>query len=194
MGMMDVPEMRRLAHVARFDFWIAIAAIIGTLVFGVLAGVMIGIALSLVWLISVTTRPPMPLLGREPGTEVFRELDEHPDDERIPGVVVLRLDGGLFFATSDALEDRIRDVVLSNEGVAAVVLDCGGIDFIDSQGAAKLSEIVELAEHAGIDLRLARVKPEVREVLRRDGVLDRLGAAKIHGNVSHAVQAHTDPG
>ena len=192
MGMMDVPEMRRLARVARFDFWIAIAAIIGTLVFGVLAGVMIGIALSLVWLISVTTRPPMPLLGREPGTEVFRELDEHPDDERIPGVVVLRLDGGLFFATSDALEDRIRDVVLSNEGVAAVVLDCGGIDFIDSQGAAKLSEIVELAEHAGIDLRLARVKPEVSEVLRRDGVLDRIGAGKIHGNVSRAVQAQTD--
>ncbi len=194
MGMMDVPEMRRLAHVARFDFWIAIAAVIGTLVFGVLAGVMIGIALSLVWLISVTTRPPMPLLGREPGTEVFRELDEHPDDERIPGVVVLRLDGGLFFATSDALEDRIRDVVLSNEGVAAVVLDCGGTDFIDSQGAAKLSEIVELAEHVGIDLRLARVKPEVRDLLRRDGVLDRLGAAKIHGSVSQAVQAHTDAG
>ena len=192
MGMMDVPEMRRLARVARFDFWIAIAAIIGTLVFGVLAGVMIGIALSLVWLISVTTRPPMPLLGREPGTEVFRELDEHPEDERIPGVIVLRLDGGLFFATSDALEDRIRDVVLSNEGVAAVVLDCGGIDFIDSQGAAKLSEIVELAEHAGIDLRLARVKPEVSEVLRRDGVLDRIGAGKIHGNIYRAVQAQTD--
>ena len=112
MGMMDVPEMRRLARVKRFDFWIAIAAIIGTLVFGVLAGVMIGIGLSLVWLISVTTRPPMPLLGRERGTEVFRELDEHPDDERFPGVVVLRLDGGLFFATSDALEDRIRDVIL----------------------------------------------------------------------------------
>jgi high affinity sulfate transporter 1 len=57
MGMMDVPEMRRLARVARFDFWIAVAAIVGTLLFGVLAGVMIGIALSLVWLISVTTRP-----------------------------------------------------------------------------------------------------------------------------------------
>ena len=190
MGMMDVPEMRRLARVARFDFWIAIAAIIGTLVFGVLAGVIVGDALSLVWLISVTTRPPMPSLGREPGTEDFRELDEHPDDERIPGVVLLRLDGGLFFATSDALEDRIRDVVLSTAGVTAVVLDCAGIDFIDSQGAAKLREIVELAEHAEIDLRLARVKPEVSEVLRRDGVLDRIGAAKIHGSVSRAVQVH----
>ena len=87
MGMMDLPEMRRLARVQRFDFWIAMAAIAGTLVFGVLAGVMIGIGLSLLWLISVATRPPMPLLGREPGTQVFRELDEHPSDEQFPGVV-----------------------------------------------------------------------------------------------------------
>ena len=83
--MMDLPEMRRLARVKRFDFWIAVAAIAGTLVFGVLAGVMIGIGLSLLWLISVATRPPMPLLRTEPGTQVFRELDEHPADEQIPG-------------------------------------------------------------------------------------------------------------
>ncbi len=57
MGMMDLPEMRRLARVQRFDFWIAVAAIAGTLIFGVLTGVMIGIGLSLLWLISVTTRP-----------------------------------------------------------------------------------------------------------------------------------------
>ena len=85
MGMMDLPEMRRLARVQRFDFWVAMAAIAGTLVFGVLAGVMIGIGLSLLWLISVATRPPMPLLGREPGTQVFRELDEHPDRRAVPG-------------------------------------------------------------------------------------------------------------
>ncbi len=66
MGMMDLPEMRRLARVQRFDFWIAVAAIAGTLVFGVLAGVMIGIALSLLWLISVATRPSMPQLAGSP--------------------------------------------------------------------------------------------------------------------------------
>ena len=113
MGMMDVPEMRRLFRVQRFDFWIAVAAIAGTLAFGVLAGVMIGIGLSLLWLISVATRPPMPLLARERGTQVYRELEEYPADEQFPGVVVLRLDGGLFFATSDALEDRVREVALS---------------------------------------------------------------------------------
>ena len=47
----------------------------------------------------------MPLLGREPGTQVFRDLDENPADETFPGIVVLRLDGGLFFATAEALED-----------------------------------------------------------------------------------------
>jgi len=189
MGMMDVPEMRRLARVQRLDFWIAVAAIAGTLVFGVLAGVMIGIGLSLLWLISVATRPRMPVLGREPGTEVFRELTEHPADEQFPGVVVLRLDGGLFFATADALEDRVREVALATPEITGIVLDCEGIDFIDSQGAAKMGEILELTNQAGMTLRLARVKPAVNEVLRRDGFLDRIGDNKTHGNVSRAVEA-----
>ena len=188
MGMMDLPEMRRLAKVQRFDFWIAMAAIAGTLVFGVLAGVLIGIGLSLLWLISVATRPPMPLLGREPGTQVFRDLDEHPGDEQFPGVVVLRLDGGLFFATSDALEDRIREVALSTPGITGIVLDCEGIDFIDSQGSAKLGDILELTKQAGVTLRFARMKPAVQE-LRRDGFLDRIGQDKTHGNVYRAVEA-----
>jgi SulP family sulfate permease len=192
MGMMDVPEMRRLARVQRFDFWIAVAAIAGTLVFGVLTGVMIGIGLSLLWLISVSTRPAMPLLGRERGTEVYRELEEHPSDEQVPSVVVLRLDGGLFFATSDALEDRIREVALSTPDITGIVLDCGGIDFIDSQGSAKMGEILELTRQAGVSLRLARVKPAVHELLTRDGFFDRLGDDKTHGNVSRAVQAEID--
>jgi high affinity sulfate transporter 1 len=189
MGMMDLPEMRRLARVQRFDFWIATAAIAGTLVFGVLAGVMIGIGLSLLWLISVATRPPMPVLAREPGTQVFRELDEHPSDEQFPGVVILRLDGGLFFATSDALEDRVREVALSTPGITGIVLDCEGIDFVDSQGSAKMGEILELTRQADITLRLARVKPAVYEILDRDGFLERIGNDRIHGNVYRAVEA-----
>jgi len=189
MGMMDVPEMRRLARVQRFDFWIAVAAIAATLLVGVLAGVIIGIGLSLIWLIFVATHPPMPVLAREPGTQVFRELDEHPGGEQFAGVTVLRLDGGLFFATADALGDRVREVALSAPGSTAIVLDCGGMDFIDSQGSAKMSEILNLTKQAGVTLRLARLKPPVREVLERDGVLGRIGDDKIHGNVDHAVNA-----
>ena len=189
MGMMDVPEMRRLFRIQRFDFWIAVAAIAGTLLFGVLAGVMIGIGLSLVWLISVATRPPMPVLGRDPDTGFFRELDEHPEDQQFPGLVVVRLDGGLFFATSDALEDRVREVALSTADVDAIVLDCVAIDFVDSQGSAKMREILELTDQAGVTLRLARVKPAVRELLQRDGVLDRIGRDRVHQSVAQAVAA-----
>jgi SulP family sulfate permease len=189
MGMMDVPEMRRLARVSRFDFWIAVAAITATLLVGVLAGVLIGIGLSLIWLISVATRPRMPVLGREPGTKVYRDLADHPGDEQFPGIVVLRLDGGLFFATSDALEDRVREVALSSPDITGIVLDCEGMDFIDSQGSAKMREILEVTEQAGLTLRLARLKLAVRQLLARDGVLELIGEENTHGNVDHAVEA-----
>ena len=192
MGMMDVPELRRLFRVQRFDFWIAIAAIAGTLVFGVLAGVLVGIALSLLWLVSVATRPAMPVLGRDPASRAFRQLEGNPGDEQFPGVVILRLDGGLFFATSDALEDRIRDVALSTPDVRAIVLDCVAIDFIDSQGTAKMREILELTEQAGVTLRLARVKPAVRELLERDSFVERIGDDRIHDGIAQALGADND--
>ena len=174
-GMIDISELRRLYRVTRFDFWVAVAAIIGVLSAGVLAGVVIGVVLSLGWLIYVATRPPMPLLGREAGTQVFRDLDENPGDETFPGLAVLRLDGGLFFATAEALEDRIRGLTEDGPHLRALVLDLEGVDFIDSQGAAKLTEIHQLTETAGVTLRLARVKPAVLKVLRADGILERIG-------------------
>ncbi|MDR6971604.1 sulfate permease [Leifsonia shinshuensis] len=192
MGMMDFPEMRRLFRVKKTDFWIAIIALLGTLVFGVLAGVVIGIGLSLLWLVAVATHPDMPILGRERGTQVFREADEHPDDEVVPDVAVLRFDGGLFFATADALEDRLRDIIQSNPDLTGIVLDCEGIDFIDSQGASALDDIVTLVQDAGVELRLTRVKPGPRAVLERDGVLARIGADHIHGNIHRAVVAEQE--
>ena len=189
MGMMNVPEMRRLARVQKFDFWIAVAAIVGTLIFGVLAGVIIGIGLSIIWLVGVATHPGMPSLGRERGTQVFREVDEHPGDEVLPEVAVIRFDGGLFFATADALEDRLRETIHATSGLTGIVLDCGGINFVDSQGAAKMADIADLAHEAGVNLRLARLKPTVRATLARDGVIERIGEDKIHGNIFRAVQA-----
>lgn len=190
MGMMDVGEMRRLRRVSRVDFWVAVAAILATLVFGVLAGVAIGIALSLLWLVYVATHPRLSTLGREAGTQVFRDLDEHPDDETIPGVVVLRMDGGVFFATADTLEDRVRAVLIDPD-VRGVVLHFAGVNFADSQGAATLSEVIRMADEAGVDLRFAAVRPAVRRLLERDGVIGRLGADRVHGNVHRAVVALT---
>jgi SulP family sulfate permease len=188
-GMIDVGELRRLYRVARFDFWIAVAAIVGVLSSGVLAGVVVGVALSLLWLIRVATSPPMPLLARKPGTAIFRDVDENPGDETIPGVIVLRFDSGLFFATSQALEDRIRQLAEDSTDLRGVVLSLEGVNFIDSQGAEQLAAIHELVASRDADLRLARVKPHVLAVLREDGLVDRLGPKHVHGNVDRAVAA-----
>ncbi len=189
-GMIDVGELRRLHRVARIDFWIATAAILGVLSAGVLAGVVIGVALSLAWLIYVATSPRMPVLGRQPGTQAFRELDENPGDETFPGVAVLRLDSGLFFATAEALDDRIRAVIRETEPqLHALVIDLAGVDFVDSQGAAKLAELYEVAKTDDVTLRLARVKQQVLDVLDADGLVALLGAERIHANVDQAIEA-----
>jgi len=188
MGMMNLAEMRRLRVVSRFDFWVAVAAILGTLVFGILAGVMIGIGLSLLWLVYVVTHPRMSMLGRERGTQVFRDLEEHPDDETLPGVLVLRMDGGVFFATADVFQDRVRSALLEPD-LNGMVLHFAGINFVDSQGAAAVAEIIRMAEESGVELRLAAVRPAVRRVLERDGAVNRLGSDHIHGNVHRALMA-----
>ena len=192
-GMIDLPELRRLHRVTRFDFWIAVAAVIGVLSVGVLAGVVVGVALSLGWLIYVASNPPMPLLGREAGTQAFRDLEQHPGDETFPGVAVLRLDSGLFFATSQALDDRIRALTDDDpSSLRAVILDLEAVSFIDSQGAEQLAQIHELVAGQGATLRIARVKPRVMAVLERDGVIDRIGAERLHGDVQRAVEAQLE--
>ena len=186
----DAPDYR----VQRFDFWVAVAAIVGTLAFGVLAGVVIGIGLSLLWLVRVATHPQMPILGREPGTQVFRDVFEQPRRRARPrrgrGAArrrtVLRDRGR---PRGPGPRPRPRDAATSR----ASSLDCEGINFLDSQGSAKLSTTCALlCDQAGVALRLARVKPGVRAVLEHDGLVERLGADHIHGNVHRAVAAHVE--
>ena len=187
MGMMDVAAMRRLFHVKRPDFWIATAALLGVLSVGVLAGVVIGIALSVGWLVYVSAVPSIPTLVREPGTQAFRHPDNCPEGETYPGLLVLRFDAGLFFIDANALEDRVRELAAAAAvELRVVVLELGGVNYIDSQGSEALAAVFELLQGRSIELRLARVKPAVMEVLRRDGVAGRIGEANIHGNVFEA--------
>jgi SulP family sulfate permease len=186
-AMMDLPEMRRLHSVARVDFWIAIAAIIGVLSSGVLAGVLIGIALSILWLVYISVTPHIHVLGRQPGTQVFRGVDDHPECETYPGLLVLRFDAGLFFASADALADRLIELHHQAEPrLHTVVLDFEGVNFVDSQGADTLAGLLELATSRDTELRLTRVKTDVWEVLQRDSFIDRLGENQIYGNVYEA--------
>jgi MFS superfamily sulfate permease-like transporter len=189
-GMIDLPAMRRLYRVRRSDFWIAVAALLGVVSASVLAGILIGVILSVGWLVKVVTSPAMPVLGRERETQVFREVDDHPDDEQFPGTIVLGIDGAVFFVTADALGDRLRALrATADPPLRAVVLDCESVNFIDAQGSEELGRLVDWARASGISFRLARVEPGVLEVLARDGVLDRLGADNIHEDVNGAVEA-----
>lgn len=195
MGMMDIPELKRIRRVRVSDFYIAIAAILGVLTFGVLPGIVIGAVLSVGWLVRVATRPAMPVLGRIRGSHIFREHEQHPEDELFPGLLAIRLDGGLFFATADALGDRVRELSVASEPpITAVVLDCADIPFVDSEGSAKVRELAQLARARGISVRLARVKPAVLEIFARDGVLDAIGADHVHDDVNQAVETQLRTG
>ena len=88
---------------------------------------------------------------------------------------MIRLDGGLFFATAEALDERIREIISADPPLTALVIDLEGVAFIDSQGAAKLTELVDLTEAEGVALRMARIKPRVVAVLKAEGILDRIG-------------------
>jgi SulP family sulfate permease len=124
---------------------------------------------------------------------VFRDLSENPDDQTYDDIAVLRLDGGLFFATAEALENRIRS--LTDAGtLQALVLDLEGVNFVDSQGAAKLAEIHDFLAAGDVTFRLARLKPQVLAVLSADGVVDLIGRERIHGNVHRAVEAELAAG
>ena len=94
----------------RFEFLAALAALLGVMTFGILQGVVIGVVLSIIWLVAVSALPYIPELGRKPGTHAFFDLKEHPDGQTFPGLSILRFDGGLFFVNADALGDRLREV------------------------------------------------------------------------------------
>ena len=160
------------------------------LVLPAIAGVLIGVLLSILWLIYVSATPAMPVLAREPGTQVFRSFERYSDGETQPGVLVVRFDAGLYFASSGAFEDGLREMFRTADPKPhTIVISFEAVSFIDSQGSAQLSSILDLAEVRNVDVRLARVHPDILEVLRKDNVIDQLGEENIYGNIYRAVMA-----
>ncbi len=190
-GMMDVAQMRRLWRVSRFDFWIAVLAIVGVLTAGVLAGVIIGIILSLGWLVYINAQPPFLELARRPGTTTFRALHDFPDYETYPGLLVMRFDGGMYFVTTEVFVDQLRERVeaAADPPIDRVVIDFESVNFVDSQGSGELDRLVQVAADRDISLHFARLKTEVQTTLDADGVIDRLGAERVHQSVDDAVNA-----
>ena len=191
LGMMNIGEMRRLVLVKPYEFGAALAALLGVMTFGILPGVFIGVGISIVWLVAVSALPYIPELGRKPGTNAFYDLEQHDDCETIPGLKILRFDGGLFFVNADALSDRLRKIrTESPTGLDAVILSMEGVNFIDTEGADVLMTIAQAGLDHGIDLHLARVKPQVVDVLDRDGFFELVSRDRVHDNIDAAVAMH----
>ena len=156
---------RALALAARPDFVASLAALLGVLIFDTLPGLFIGISVSLLLLLYRASRPHVAVLGRDPRTDGrWSDLKRHPDNERVPGVVVLRPESALFFANADAVRDAIRAHAV--EGTKAVVLDAETVPAIDVTAVGMLVELADELRRDEIELVLARDVGEVRDLLQ----------------------------
>ena len=174
--LVDVRALRDLFRVrtnvlgkvaARPDFVAALAALLGVLVFDTLPGLFIGIGVSLLLLLYRASRPHVAVLGRSPGKDgQWTDLERHPRNEQIPGVVVLRPEAGLFFANADWVREHIR---AHAENAHAVVLDAESMPYVDVTAVRMLAELTEDLEQRGVGILVARDVGQVRDVVHRAG-------------------------
>ncbi|HKO39378.1 MAG TPA: SulP family inorganic anion transporter [Solirubrobacterales bacterium] len=149
---------------ARPDFVAAVAAMLGVLIFDTLPGLFIGIGVAMLLLLYRSSRPHVAELGQREAGGRFEDVDRHPDARPVPGVVVLRVESGLFFANAEPVRRRI-EAAAAEEAVRAVVVDAETIPFIDVSAATMLDALAADLAAEGIRLLLARDVGQVRDVL-----------------------------
>lgn len=146
--------------------------------------------LSLLWLIWRTSHPTIPVLGRMPDGKAFHSVEQHPEATKVPGIVILRFDGPLFFATANSLRERVRQLTRDVDPlVQAVILDMESTNIIDLEGSNELREIGKELEELKIAFYLARVKVTIKQILVNDGVLEIIPEERFHASVESAVEA-----
>jgi sulfate permease, SulP family len=177
-GLIDVHKLREIWRFSREEFVIAAAAFLGVLGSGLLNGVLIGVALSIGLLIRRAARPRVVEVGRVPGTTYFSELVRHPENERVPGALVVRPEGAILYFNADHVSDHLAALVAARDTPPQVViLFMGSVPFVDLAGAELLVSLHRTFGRQGILLRLAEVHGEVRAALRRVGAGEALDVA-----------------
>jgi high affinity sulfate transporter 1 len=190
--LINFKKLRRMMAVRKEDFYAGLASLAGVLIFGILEGVIIGVALSLLILIYRASFPTATELGRVRigDRETYVSFADTDDAQRTDGVAVHRFDADLIFSNANSFGDSVRELLYESEPQAfAVVLDCEQMTLIDMTGAMALEELtVELRDN-DVDVRLARIHGDALAVARRSGVLDVIGDTNIHTTVAGAVEA-----
>lgn len=173
LSLVDLGALGRTWRYSRADFAAMAVTILLVLMVGVEAGIVAGVAVSLLLFLYRTSRPHMAIVGRVPGTEHFRNIDRHQVIES-ESVLTLRVDESLYFANARFLEDRIYDLVARKPAVRHVVLLCSAVNMIDASALESLEAIDARLKAAGVKFHLSEVKGPVMDRLARSHFLEHL--------------------
>jgi SulP family sulfate permease len=188
LGLVDVAEARRVARVDGRDGAILGVTFLATLGLGIEVGLAIGIAVNLLAHVVGGMQPALVTLGRIPGTYEYRNVERQPGMTADDGLI-LRLDGPLDFLSARTFGTRVRRLVAAHPDLRWIVLNCAAITRLDSTGLHSLQELREQTATAGIELRLATMRWQLREVVVRAGLSDVLLVGVSFGTIGEALRS-----
>lgn len=188
-SLIDFNEIHYLFRVKKSEGLLLAFTFAATLTVGIMLGLLLGVIASILLFITLNTRPYAAILGRLPGTNIFRNVGDFHEAETIPGLVILRIDASFYFANTEFLKKKLREVYRSREGqLRALILDASAVNDLDSSADKALHQIsAELQKH-GVEFFIAGVKGPVREVMRRSGLYDTLGGDHFFFTIDAAVK------
>lgn len=186
-GLIDVTALRRLGRVSRFEFRISMVALVGVLLLGILKGVLLAAIVSLLMLITAAARPNVAFLGRIPGTKRFSDLQRHPENQSIAGVLIFRVESALLYFNVEHVRQVVWNKLLALTAPRLVVCDLSNSPYVDVAGARMLSGLVRELSARGIEMRLAEPHSRVRDLLRAEGLEEQVGYFGRHLSVDQAI-------
>jgi SulP family sulfate permease len=192
MGLIQPTEFRAILNIRRTEFTWALTALAGVVLLGTLRGIIVAIVVSLLALASQVADPPVYVLGRKPGTNVFRPRSkEHPEDQAFPGLLLLRLEGRVFFANAELIGQKIR--LLVNEArPKVVVLDLSAVFDLEYSALKALSEGEKRQRDLGVATWLVGLNPGVLQVVQRSPLGIALGREKMQFSLELAVAKYAE--
>ncbi len=175
-SMFDLKGFKRLWKVSRMEFSVAIIALAGVLVFGILKGVVLAAVASIVMLIKAVSDPHVAFLGRIPGTKRYTDIGRHPDNELIPGLVLFRVEAAVLYFNVENIRQKVLAHMNQSEGnVKGVIWDFSTSPYIDIAGSRMIKKLYLELKAKGISLRIAEAHAEVRDMLRHEEIEHLLG-------------------
>ena len=187
----DVASLRWLWRVHRSDFFLALAALLGVALIGVLEGIAVAIALSLGEFVRRAWRPYDAVLGRIPGRKGYHDIDRHPEASQIPGLVLYRFDAPLFFANVEFFVNHLLDAIEERDDpISWVIVAAEPITDIDSTAAELLTQALDDLRNQGIELGFAELKGPVKDRLRQYGLYDLIGDDRFFPTLGTAIDGY----